>query len=192
MLFRTAVASMDKGVPPESSLFDGPSALEELVTGLVQSGLEPSAYVDHFLNVSGLNIKNGLAVELRWLVFGLHLMATQDRLNLPRITTSEHFARRILQIQKATRRNPKAPDFTGLEAYTAHLGGGAAPMRTPTFDKFVMEEQKSAAFLLKQARLLREERRSGGQPPGDASGRPEPKKKAKKKKKEGEGESSAE
>ena len=146
--------------------------------------------MDHFLNVSGLGNRSGLAVELRWLVFGLHMMATRDRLNLPRIATSEHFARRILQIQKATRRNPKAPDFTGLEAYTSHLGGGTAPMRTPAFDKFVMEAQKSQAFLLKQARLLREELRSGGQPSNDPQPKADPKRKGKKKERDGDGDSS--
>ena len=51
--------------PPATPLFDGPSALEEVMAGLVQTGLEFSAYVDHFFSVSGLVLMSGLALELR-------------------------------------------------------------------------------------------------------------------------------
>ena len=78
-------------------------------------------------------------------MFGLHLVATHDRLNLRRAATSEHFARQILHVQLATRCSFKTLDFTGLKAYTAHLECSATPMRIPAFDKFVVEEQKCYA-----------------------------------------------
>ena len=44
-----------------------------------------------------------------------------------------------------------------------HMGVGTQ-LTTPSFDKHIMEYQKSEAFLLKQARLLREERTSPSNP----------------------------
>ena len=114
------------------------------------------------------------AIELRWAVHAVYLLGAVDRLNLPRLTAAEHLARRILQIQRAVVRNPRAPDFEALEVFGRHLPSTSQPMRSPYFDKFVTEEQKVSAFLLRQHRLFKEEvtaQRGGGKAPvGPAGG----------------------
>ena len=64
-----------------------------------------------------------------------------------------------------------------------HMGGPASSHRTPKFDKYVTEEQKVDAFILKQSRLAREEaeaeakrKKSGG---GDPKAKGDPKGKGK-------------
>ena len=71
----------------------------------------------------------------------------------------------MLQIQKAIRSSPKAPTFDGLDAYLRHVPSASQAMRTPKFDAHVMETQKTEAFILKQARLAKEEKAKGPKPP---------------------------
>ena len=80
-----------------------------------------------------------------------------DRLDIFLNTAAEYAAWRILQIQKAVRKNPASPDFTGLEDYSQHLGdtGGAIP--TSAFDLHVATTQTAEAVFLKQTRITREE-----------------------------------
>ena len=174
LLFRYAFKSMSKEYKPDSTVFDGPAALPELCGALVASGLEPAAWVEQFIVSSGMGPRTALAIELRWAVHTVYLLGAVDRLNLPKLTAAEHLARRILQIQRAVVRNPRAPDFEALEVFGRHLPSTSQPMRSPHFDKFVTEEQKVSAFLLKQHRLFKEEvnaQRGGGKAPaGPAAG----------------------
>ena len=71
--------------------------------------------------------------------------------------TGEHLARRVLSIQKAIKKNPRQPDFSSAGPYTRHMQDTTGNAYTPSFDKFVAEEQKTEALTLKQDRLAREE-----------------------------------
>ena len=86
-----------------------------------------------------------------------YLLSAVDRLNLSRLHAAEHLSRRILQIQRAARKNPRNPSFEGLEVFGRHLPGVSQPLRTAEFDKFVTDAQKVDAFVMKQDRLMREE-----------------------------------
>ena len=156
-LFREAFANfVDK--TPDSELFEGPSAATELCKSISASDLEPSAYVEQFILNSGVAARGGLAMELRCSVHALALLATNDRLNLPSLSGCEHLSRHSLQLMRAAKKNPKSPDFEGLEPYVRHMGVAASTtVRTPKFDQHVSEAQRTEAFIMKQNRLVREE-----------------------------------
>ena len=147
----------EQNVAPIVDVFEGPSATQKLCNVIADSGLEPQAFAEHFIITHGLQTRGSVAVEFRCLVFGLLSLAVVDRLNLPRLATAEHLSRRWLQLMKAIKRNNKSPDFEGLDGYLLHLGGSQIGVRTPAFDRWIMESQKTEAFIMKQARLVREE-----------------------------------
>lgn len=156
-LFRTAYEGFSAEAQPDADIFQGPGSLDELMQGITGSGLEPQDYIEKLITSSGVNPKGGTAIELRVLFFGLNLLGVHDRLNLPKLSGAEHLGRRAVQILKAIRKNPKNPDFEGLDLFLRHMEGGTATTRTPKFDKFLSETQKTEAAVSKQIRLAREE-----------------------------------
>ena len=62
-----------------------------------------------------------------------------------------------MQIETAVRRNPKVPDFTGLECMLDSRTDSSGAAVTATFDSWVTERQRDAANIQKQGRLVREE-----------------------------------
>ena len=66
-------------------------------------------------------------------------------------------SRRLLQIEAATRRNPRHPDFEGLDGIldTALDERGAAIV--PNFSEWIGKQQQSEAAVLKAGRQWREE-----------------------------------
>ena len=66
-------------------------------------------------------------------------------------------ARSLVQVERAVQRNPKAPDFTGLDVIMeGHVDTSGAAV-THTFDTWVADQQRAKAQIAKQGRLLREE-----------------------------------
>ena len=146
-------------MPPHPDIFEGPSAYHEVChQGLNRSGLEPQWYSSDFLNNSGINPRSGLATEFTLWIYCLHLLHTVDRLNGYQLAIAEHASRRVLQIRRAVQANPKSPDFDGLDFYIRHSSDRAGSMRTPAFDRHVMEVNKSEGKTMQQARLARDER----------------------------------
>ena len=156
-LFREAIAGMNRMATADASIFSGPSATAELVGGLLQTGLEPPGYHASWERTSGVGPKSAICREHLHLWMLLWYLAVVDRLDVFANTSAEHVSRRILQIQKAVKKNPGSPDFTGLEVYGQHLidAGGALP--SSKFDAHVATTQKAEAFFMKQTRLAREE-----------------------------------
>ena len=155
---------------PLGGRFDGPSACGELGDAISASGLEPPAYIAHFLTVNGANPKSGLAYELTLAVHTLWFGLTEDLVSPAQLRCMEHVSRRILQAQRAIRRSPRSPDFEGLEAYMAHVGDWTGTSQTPAFDKHMAEAQKNEAFIQKQLRLCREEAAHERTTPGGGGG----------------------
>ena len=156
-LFRDAVMGMDKQAKADGTVFSGPSAMVELANGLIQTGLEPPGYHASWERTSGVGAKSAICREHLSLWMLIWYLAVVDRLDIFLNTAAEHAARRILQIQKAVKKNPASPDFTGLEVYSQHLGDTGGAITTAAFDAHVATTQKAEAFFLKQTRIAREE-----------------------------------
>ena len=60
-------------------------------------------------------------------------------------------------IQRAVKRNSKAPVFSGLESFLVHCLDGSAGIVASDFDRYIAEVQKVDANILKQQRLTKEE-----------------------------------
>jgi hypothetical protein len=180
-LFRISLAAMKKDLPL-SPIFRGTSATLEVTGSIAKSGLEPGPFHTNWVSTSGVAPRSGVSLEHGFLLMVLWMLATLDRLNIFGLSAVEHICRRLLQIQKAVKRSPKSPDFSGLDIYMAHLDMSGA-IQAPSFDKFIAGEQREANFILKQSRLAREEEEEQHDTGGGGGGRA--KKAGKDKKEEG-------
>ena len=106
---------------------------------------------------AGLSPQAGFATELRGHIWGLHLLAPEDRFNGNHITIAEHIARRSLLILRAIQRSPRQPLPAGLDTCLLHRVAAVSGVRAPTFDSFGMESQQAEGFIMKHSRLARVE-----------------------------------
>ena len=117
-------------------------------------------------------------------IFGVLLFLQPcDQVDLFGPAAAEYLARWALMIQQATRKNPKAPVFTGLDHYLSHTFDETGGVVTSDFSQFIASEQRAEAQVLKQQRLWAEEqekdddRRSKGGGGGGGGGGHDSKKK---------------
>ena len=149
--------SRTAATPATWARFRGPSAAKELAGAISGSGNEPMAYCSTWEAAAGVVRSSSLCIEHRSLVFLFWMMMCEDRLDVGQLASAEHCARRILQIEKAHKKNAKAPSFDGLQPYDSHMGDPAQGARTAAFDEHVASENKSDALFMKQNRLAKEE-----------------------------------
>ena len=112
----------------------------------------------------------------------LWMMVCFDRLDVLNVASAEYVARRLLMIQRAVRRNPRAPDFDGLECFMSNSLDIQGGIVTLEFEKHMAEIQRAEAQVMKQQRMARDEahandKHKGGKPGkggGRGSGEPPP------------------
>ena len=106
--------------PQTTGILQGPSAAREVLQAFMASGMEPPAFVLHWRTTSRVNIQSGLEIEHGLWVEMLWVHTCHDLVNPLRLACAELPARRILMIERAVRRNARAPSFDGLQSYMAH------------------------------------------------------------------------
>lgn len=85
-------------------------------------------------------------------------------------------ARRLIMIEMAVARNPKAPEWDGLDVVLSSRVSDSGAETAQNFESWVSGVQRDQAEIMKQGRLLREEgaaedkRRKGGHGGGRGSG----------------------
>ena len=88
----------------------------------------------------------------------MRLDITIDQLDPSQCVGCEYRIRRLLQIEAAVDRNPKVPDFEGLEMMLTSAVAPSGAVITDKFSEWLAGRQRDAAQSMKQGRLLREER----------------------------------
>ena len=154
----------------------GPRGTKEFVGSLRTGGYESfGMYHTDWLRRSGAVPTSGISREHGFICECLRLGAQWDQVDISSLSMSELLVRRLHQIEQATRKNPKAPDFEGLARLvetTTEPGGGAA---IPALSSWLAEQQRNEAFVLKQRRLWTEENKTDhpgpkGKKPRDGQG----------------------
>ena len=138
-------------------IYVGVAAVPEVLRGIATSGHEPPGCHQLWVVASGVAPKSGLAFEHLGLLTLLWVMATVDGLDVNNLESAEQVARRILMIERAVKKNPKNPDFSGLEHYMANSLDASGGVVAPDFDKHVASLQRDEALIMKNWRLAREE-----------------------------------
>ncbi|CAK0829406.1 unnamed protein product, partial [Prorocentrum cordatum] len=118
--------------------FEGPPSARELLADTAAAGLE-------------------LHLCPTWLAFDcLRAMQSCDQLNMQALASAELICLIIVR-QRAVRRNPKAPDFRGLEQLAQSNFDESGGLKTTEFDKYMAEQQKTNATVLRSLRQGLEE-----------------------------------
>ncbi|CAK0811644.1 unnamed protein product [Prorocentrum cordatum] len=132
--------------------FEGPSAAKEVLGDVAAAGLELHLYPTWWESKSGVNPTGSVAREVRLAFDYLRMLQAYDQTNMVSLAAVELICRRIVVCQKAVRRNPKAPDFTGLERFVLSNFDESGGLKTTEFDKYMAEQQKASAVALKSMR----------------------------------------
>ena len=157
-LFRECSLHHTRPSVPMVSVYEGPSAYDELSAAIVGSGMEPLAYGMSLVSQCGLSPKGMAAATIKNIIFTIYLLSVRDRLNASELAAAEHLAGWALQIIEAHRNNPKQADYDGLEGYMVHMQeAGTGVLRAGKFANHIADKHKSHSFILKQFRLSQEE-----------------------------------
>ena len=146
----------------------GPRAVKEYLNSIRQLGaggfLE---YHADWVKTSGVGEKSAAAREHRFLLDLLRLLVQWDQLDPTSLASSELIVRRLVQIEVACKKNPKTPDYSGLEGLLESAVDGSGAAVVPKLSQWLGESQKNEAFVLKQMRLWSEEQSAAKKRAGD-------------------------
>ena len=92
----------------------------------------------------------------------LRLAVTVDMLDCTNLACVEHAIRRLVALELAVERNPWHPDYSGLGSLLSGATEEEGRLAVPKFSRAVADRQAQRAQILKQARLLREEKAADG------------------------------
>ena len=139
----------------------GPRAAREMLVALRDAG--QSSFDEHHIiwnKQSGIAEKSSTAREHRLLCKVLRLLLQFDQIDLSNSAGAEMLVRRLLQLEAATRRNPRQPDFEGLDIILDWAVDDHGAAVVSSFSSWVADQQRNEATTLKASRQWREEQSS--------------------------------
>ena len=147
----------------------GPSAGLEVLQGVRATNKELVAYDEHWARQSGISQDSAVRHEHRTIFHALALFQSIDQIDLPATAGGEMLFRRAIQIQRATKACPSAPNFLGLHMLTAHSMDERGGLAVQNFTQHFSQAAEVEARIMRQNRLLRAEM-SGTAPAYDDDG----------------------
>ena len=153
----------------------GPPAVKEWFGSLDAAGQTVLQHHMDFVRKSGLPEKSSVAREHAALSESLRYFVTWDQVDCCGLVGIEMMIRRLITIEMAVARNPRCPDWEGLDVVIASRIGESGQAAVQDFETWLSSTQRDQAVVLKQGRLLREERaaqdrRAGGGASGSGEG----------------------
>eukprot|EP00972_Heterocapsa_arctica_P093917 13851696-Heterocapsa_arctica.AAC.1 len=91
-----------------------------MLTGVLKSSQELSTFDLFWTTQSGIARQSAIALTHRNIFTVLYLLQSYDQIDIFGLAAAEFLARWALMIQQATRKNPKAPIFPGLDHFLSH------------------------------------------------------------------------
>ena len=88
----------------------------------------------------------------------IRYIITIDQLDPTELVAAEFAARQLVLLEAAVDRNPKSPDWEGLDIIVSARIGNRGKAEVVNFQQWLSTTQQATAQTLKQGRLLREER----------------------------------
>ena len=125
-------------------------------------------FLQHHMNwrvKSGVLEKSSICRVHKSTCDALHMMMSYDQINLLNSAAAEHLVRQLLLWETAVRRNPKNPDYDGLDVILSPLVDEGGAVNTKAFTSWVAVQQKEDAVVMKGARLWRVEREAADKKP---------------------------
>ena len=135
----------------------GPAAFTELILGIEASGVGLGGFHNWWVTISGISPSSGVANEHKCIFEALRHGLFWDGLAGRTLALFEFLSRRVLMIHRAVKRNPKHPNFEGLEVMLSSALDESGGVVASQFDMYVSESQRVKANVMKQTRLMHEE-----------------------------------
>ena len=149
-------------VPPKDTPLTGPAVVTEFFDSLRASGNTLVQYDLGWRGRSGVPEKGVVARFHTALCEILRYFVCLDQLDPTNVMSAELVVRWLVLIENAVARNPKQPDWEGLEHVVASKVSSTGAAEVPGFMSWLTNVQKDQAQVMKQGRLLREERAAEG------------------------------
>lgn len=144
------------------------AAKEFLISVSEGPGTLPRYHLD-WQRLSGISDGSSINHTHRNLCEILRYMHSYDQLNIVNTASGEFAVRWLIQLEVATERNPRNPDFSGLDLIMGGAVNDEGKAITSKFTQELTTKLKERANIYKQERLYREERRHAA--PGSSGGR---------------------
>ena len=136
----------------------GPPAVREFFKQLIQSGMTLAQYDVHWRHKSGVP-EGGIASRMHsTLTESLRWMITVDQVDPTELVAAECLTRELLRLEAAVNRDPRQTDWDGLEVMVSSCMNGCGSLETPAFCSWGALTQKDRAVMVRQSRLLHEEK----------------------------------
>jgi hypothetical protein len=145
-------------VASEDWIYKGPRLVLEFFLCLLAAGQTLMQHHFEWVKKSGVNAEGAIAREHAHISEVLRVAVTIDQLDLSNLCSTELMLRRMVQIETAVKRNPKVPDFGGLDMMLESKLDSTGAAVTAAFNDWLKTQQQTEAQIQKQGRLLREER----------------------------------
>lgn len=136
----------------------GARSVKEVLNSMRDAG--QTSWDEHHANwisKSGVGPKSAVAREHGMLSVCLRILMQFDQVDLTNIAGCEYLVRRMIQIEAAVKRNPRQPDFEGLDAILDSSVDTSGAALAPKFMEYVSGIQKSQALIYKAGRIWNEE-----------------------------------
>eukprot|EP00438_Fugacium_kawagutii_P013877 Skav219716 [mRNA] locus=scaffold301:31513:32607:+ [translate_table: standard] len=149
-------------------------AAKEFLTAVNDGPGNLQRYHTEWQRLSGIADGSSVCHAHRIICETLRLMHSYDQLNIANLASGEQLVRWLVQLETATERNFRSPDFTGLDLILGGAISAEGKALTQKFTEHLSSKLKERASIWKQERLYREERKHllGGGPGGAAASDP--------------------
>ena len=138
----------------------GPRAAREWLAAVRDSAGDLLTYHQEWVRRSGVAESSAVTHVHFVLCEVMRLAHSVDQVDISNLQCLELVARRIIQDETAVSRNPRHPDYGGLDVIMSAPVAALGQARTLRFDAWVTEELKTQANIHKQTRLWQEEQRA--------------------------------
>jgi hypothetical protein len=136
----------------------GPRIVKEFVGSVVEGPGNWVTYQSEWSRNSGVAEGSAVFHAHRAACEVMRLAIEVDQLNVSSLACFEQLLRKCAQDEMAVDRNPKHPDYSGLSSAVGAPTQTSGAAVTQKWTEWLAVRQKDRAVVLKQARLLREER----------------------------------
>ena len=142
---------------PKHYCFNGPPATAEWIDSLAAAGQTLVQHHMDFVTKSGIAARGGIAREHNADTEILRLALTVDQLDPCQCMSLEYLIRRMIVCETAVARDPKNPDWTGLDSILSTTITPSGSFELPKFTNWISGVQKDQAQVMRNQRQLNEE-----------------------------------
>ena len=147
----------------------GPRGFKELNASVAQAGFSWTQYHAEWVAKSGVADGAAVAHTHRNLAETFRLMHHYDQIDGSSLAVGEQLARWMIQTETAVERNPRFPDYSGLDVLVGAPVSSDGRAETKRISEWVSKRMEQRSQIWKHERLYREEQKHNG-PPRDRDG----------------------